>query len=106
MPLRECATLPPPCCCAGCLNGGGQPKPAAGQTAAQLLEQLEVLYAGAGGTSGGNTAGSTEPEADPAVQQLYAEWVRGAPGSEAAWQLLHTQYHKREKTVTAALADW
>ena len=40
------------------------------------------------------------------MHQLYTEWVRGPPGSEAARQLLHTQYHKREKTVTATLADW
>ncbi|KAL4434294.1 hypothetical protein ABPG75_000735 [Micractinium tetrahymenae] len=95
-------------CPSGCLNGGGQPKPRAGQSAAQLLEQLEVLYAGAGGTSGGSSACSSgrEPEAELAVQQLYAEWVQGPPGSAAARQLLHTQYHKREKTVTATLADW
>lgn len=97
----------PPPCCAGCLNGGGQPKPAAGQTAAQLLEQLEVLYAGANGTSGGSCSSSSrEPEGHAAVQQLYSEWVGASPGSEAARQLLHTQYHKREKTVTATLADW
>ncbi|KAL4424954.1 hypothetical protein ABPG77_009683 [Micractinium sp. CCAP 211/92] len=94
-------------CPSGCLNGGGQPKPAAGQTAAQLLEQLEVLYAGANGTSGGSCSSSSrEPEGHAAVQQLYSEWVGAPPGSEAARQLLHTQYHKREKTVTATLADW
>lgn len=101
-------------CPSGCLNGGGQPKPAVGQTPAQLLEQLELLYADAGGTSGTSgtssssslSSGSAEPEPDCAVRQLYAEWVRGPAGSEAARQLLHTQYHKREKTVTATLADW
>lgn len=88
-------------CPSGCLNGGGQPKPAAGQTSAQLLEQLETLYADAG-----SGHGAVQPDADPAVQQLYHEWVQGQPGSEAARQLLHMQYHKREKTVTATLADW
>lgn len=108
------------CCClithhilpapstSGCLNGGGQPKPAAGQTTAQLLERLETLYlsqdgassAAAIGHSGGSDGGAA------ALQQLYAEWVGGPPGSEAACRLLHTQYHKREKTVTATLADW
>lgn len=102
---------------AGCLNGGGQPKPAAGQTTAQLLEALETLYgaglegssaaagdpcnSGSNGSSGGSSVSSTAP-----VQRLYAEWVGGPPGSEAARRLLHTQYHKREKTVTATLADW
>jgi len=86
---------------------------AAGQTSAQLIEQLEMLYAGAdgsnsssGGESGSGTAGGTPSEGDAAVQQLYREWVHDGPGSEAARQLLHTQYHKREKTVTAALSDW
>ncbi len=31
-------------CPGGCLNGGGQLKPGAGRTAAQLLEELETLY--------------------------------------------------------------
>ena len=31
-------------CPSACLNGGGQLPPAAGQSAAQLLEQLEQLY--------------------------------------------------------------
>lgn len=91
-----------PTALAGCLNGGGQVKPAPGQTAAQLIEQLEQLYA-ADGSAG---RGRATPEADAWARQLYQGWVRGAPGSEAARQLLHTQYHKREKTVTAALADW
>lgn len=86
------------CLAAGCLNGGGQPKPTAKQTPAQLLEQLEELYA-AGGIA-------ARPEADPALQQLYMSFVQGEPGSQAAHQLMHTHYHKRDKTVTATLADW
>lgn len=31
-------------CPSGCLNGGGQIKPAQGQTPQQLLEQLEQFY--------------------------------------------------------------
>ncbi|KAI3438965.1 hypothetical protein D9Q98_001379 [Chlorella vulgaris] len=85
-------------CPSGCLNGGGQPKPTAKQTPAQLLEQLEELYA-AGGIA-------ARPEADPALQQLYMSFVQGEPGSQAAHQLMHTHYHKRDKTVTATLADW
>ena len=92
---------------AGCLNGGGQAKPAAGQTSAQLIEQLEELYAAGGGGGGGNcSSGDAAAGVEPAVGQLYAEWVGGGPGSAAAQQLLHTQYHTREKSVTAALADW
>jgi hypothetical protein len=33
-------------------------------------------------------------------------FVQGEPGSQAAQQLMHTHYHKRDKTVTATLADW
>ena len=31
-------------CPSGCLNGGGQLRPAAGQTAQQLIEQVEAAY--------------------------------------------------------------
>ena len=98
--------LLPPLRCAGCLNGGGQVKPAAGQTSAQLIEQLELLYAESGSNTSSGSHGASPPEADAGVQQLYREWVQGKPGSDAARQLLHTQYHRREKTVTATLADW
>jgi len=40
------------------------------------------------------------------VVQVYQEVVRGGVGSAAAQELFHTQYHKREKSVTAALGDW
>lgn len=84
---------------AGCLNGGGQMKPAAGQSAAQMIEQLEAMYEA-------DSSSRASPDADAAVGQLYREWVGGPPGSAAARQLLHTQYHRREKTVTATLSDW
>ncbi|PSC72354.1 cytosolic Fe-S cluster assembly factor narfl [Micractinium conductrix] len=91
-------------CPSGCLNGGGQPKPRAGQSAAERLEQLELLYAAAdGATTGG---GGAAAQAQAAVEELYGGWVGGPPGSAAARQLLHTQYHHREKTVTATLSDW
>jgi hypothetical protein len=140
-------------CPGGCLNGGGQLKPGGGQTPAQLLDQLELLYhagqpgeqqlagscGGAGGCASGDCRqrqrqagqGCGEPgqagmagascgcgvqrdgqqqagaaEAAGAAGVLYEEWVGGAPGSAAARQLLHTQYHKREKTVTSVLSDW
>lgn len=119
----SCLTLlaAPPPLSAGCLNGGGQPKPAAGQTTAQLLERLETLYGadvggdsaaaavnggGGGSGSGSGNAGGSQLDSAAAVQQVYGEWVGGPPGSQAACSLLHTQYHKREKTVTATLADW
>lgn len=86
-------------CPSGCLNGGGQVKPAPGQSVQQLIEQLEVAYA--------NGLMEERPaELNPSVQALYNEWVGAQPGAPAAKELLHTQYHVREKTVTGMLADW
>lgn len=87
-------------CPSGCLNGGGQLKPAAGESVHQLIERLENIYHSPG------TLAVRRPEDSPAVEELYGAVVHGAPGSVAARRLLHTQYHRREKTVTAALADW
>jgi iron only hydrogenase large subunit-like protein len=83
----------------GCLNGGGQVKPAPGQTAQQLLEQLDAVYHGP-------EVEPRMPEDSPTARGLMAEWVQGACFSERARELLHTSYHKREKTVTAMIGDW
>jgi hypothetical protein len=37
---------------------------------------------------------------------VYAVVLGGQPGSDSLQQLLHTQYHKREKTVTSTISDW
>jgi Iron hydrogenase small subunit len=43
----------------------------------------------------------------PLVQQLYTERLDGQPFSHAAQQLLHTQYHRRDKpTSMAMVGDW
>lgn len=86
-------------CPSGCLNGGGQMKPAAGQSVHQLLEQLEGLHHGA-------SLVSRPPQLNASVQELYKEWVLGEPYSQQAQGLFHTAYHYREKTVTMAIADW
>ena len=44
--------------------------------------------------------------APPPPLQVYAQLVGGGVGSPAAQVLFHTQYHRREKSVTAALGDW
>ncbi len=85
-------------CPSGCLNGGGQLKPRPGQTASQLIEQLEAAYV---------QPPRPSPALSAAVGNLYREWVRGPPGSEGARQLLHTTYRRRERTVGVGLAsDW
>lgn len=84
---------------AGCLNGGGQPRPAPGQSVHQLIEALEASYHGEGMVL-------RPPEENAGVGELYRSWVGGPPASPAARALLHTEYHRREKSVTSALADW
>lgn len=37
---------------------------------------------------------------------VYDVVLQGQPGSDSLQQLLHTQYHKREKTVTSTISDW
>lgn len=127
-------------CPGGCLNGGGQLKPAPGHSAGQLLDLVEAAYhapwaapevqaqleekqvaqvgqGGGGSCDCGSGGGCAQPDSAPAgsdcsgaasglASLLYAGWVGGGPGSAAAKQLLHTQYHKRERTVTAAISDW
>ena len=46
------------------------------------------------------------PQDNAAVQLLYKQWMKGTALSEAAREVLHTQYHKREKTVTTTIGDW
>lgn len=87
-------------CPGGCLNGGGQLKPAAGQTPQQLLEQLEVVYHNSAHVQ------PRHPLHNSFLQHAYSEWLQGEPGGLSAKRLLHTGYHKREKTVGAALSDW
>jgi hypothetical protein len=46
------------------------------------------------------------PEDNPVVAALYNSMAAGEVGSDAARALFFTQYHKREKTVSAAIGDW
>lgn len=87
-------------CPSGCLNGGGQMKPRQGQTVQQLIEELENDY------HGEDYLVHRQPHENPSVQALYSQWIGDGPATERSRQLLHTGYHKREKTVTAAIADW
>ena len=46
------------------------------------------------------------PEQNPTVAALYGAMAGAGVGSEGARRLFHTRYHKREKTLTQAAADW
>ena len=47
-----------------------------------------------------------KPEDSPVAQNLYTKSIKGSPLSAPARQVLHTAYHKREKSLTAAVKDW
>ena len=46
------------------------------------------------------------PGQNPTVAALYSTMAGAGVGSESARRLFHTQYHRREKTVTASVGDW
>ncbi|KAG0616101.1 hypothetical protein M758_5G090500 [Ceratodon purpureus] len=84
-------------CPSGCLNGGGQIKPKKGQTAKELIQQLEGAYL--------NEVDIRDPFNNEVVKGLYKEWL-GHPGSQKASATMRTQYHVREKTVANFVSDW
>ena len=86
-------------CPSGCLNGGGQIQAAKGQTSTELLDKLDKVYHGP-------DVHVRMPQNNPMVQMLYKDWIGDTPGSQAARQLLHTQYHLRTKPAAAAVGDW
>lgn len=47
-----------------------------------------------------------KPEESMLTQELYKAFVRGTPMSGPANDVLHTVYHKRDKSLTAAVKDW
>ena len=86
-------------CPSGCLNGGGQVKAGQGQTSKQLLDELDRKYHH-------QDVIPRQPADNPVVPLLYGQWVHGAVHSPAAQELLHTGYHRRERTVSSTVEDW
>ncbi|KAK3146085.1 hypothetical protein QOZ80_3BG0261440 [Eleusine coracana subsp. coracana] len=84
-------------CPSGCLNGGGQIKPVQGQSAKELIQLLENVYA--------QDVLVSNPFDNPIVKRLYNEWL-GQPGSENAKRYLHTDYHPVVKSVASQLQNW
>ncbi|KAF8409702.1 hypothetical protein HHK36_005781 [Tetracentron sinense] len=84
-------------CPSGCLNGGGQIKPKAGQSAKDLIESLENVYM--------EDVLVADPFGNPLVKSLYGEWL-DQPGSEKAKRHIHTEYHPIVKSITAQLHNW
>ncbi|KAI4303555.1 hypothetical protein MLD38_039166 [Melastoma candidum] len=84
-------------CPSGCLNGGGQIKPGAGQTAKDLIQVLETIYM--------EKVYVADPFENPRVRKLYEEWLE-QPGSKKAKKYMHTEYHPIVKSITSELHNW
>ena len=80
---------------AGCLNGGGQLR-ADGGAHKELLEDVERMY---------GSVRPQAPETNPAVAELYHQWL-GGPDSGRARDALHTQYHAVEKNNSGFSIKW
>jgi NADP-reducing hydrogenase subunit HndD len=74
-------------CPGGCIGGGGQPRLTSD---AVRKARIAAIYREDEGKA------LRQSHDNPAVQQLYAEFL-GAPLSETAHHLLHTEYLKRER---------
>jgi len=66
------------------------------------LESIHLLY----GISSFLQIKRQRPEENSVAQQLYKKWVGGMPLSPQAADTLHTQYHKRDKSLASAVKDW
>ncbi|XAR65750.1 hypothetical protein NMG60_11009960, partial [Bertholletia excelsa] len=84
-------------CPSGCLNGGGQIKRKAGQSAKDFIQSLEAAYM--------EDVLVGDPFSNPLIKSLYDEWL-DQPGSEKAKKRMHTEYHPVMKSVTAQLQNW
>ncbi|XP_043689636.1 protein NAR1-like [Telopea speciosissima] len=84
-------------CPSGCLNGGGQIKPEAGQSTKDLIQSLETVYM--------EDIFVANPFENPLIKSLYEEWL-GEPGSDKARRHMHTVYHPMVKSITAELHNW
>ncbi|KAF9199030.1 hypothetical protein BGZ49_010910 [Haplosporangium sp. Z 27] len=85
-------------CPSGCINGGGQLKPQGDYTTVPLkdwIEKVDQQY-----RSG---ALSRKPEENPALEQLYQEWLGGMDTPKAKEQL-RTGYHAVEQNLVNPLA--
>ncbi|XP_063619986.1 probable cytosolic Fe-S cluster assembly factor GI11683 [Cydia splendana] len=83
-------------CPSGCLNGGAQVRPVAGESGRELVANLEKLYRG---------LPVSVPAENKLVRRLYTEWLDGRD-SDKARAMLHTSYHAVEKSDVALNIKW
>ena len=86
-------------CPSACLNGGGQIKARKGQSAQQLLDDLDANYHSP-------EVVDRHPQNDPLVSVVYKDVVGSDVFGPEARNLFHTGYHHREKSVSATIGDW
>jgi iron only hydrogenase large subunit-like protein len=87
-------------CPSGCLNGGGQIR---AENAADREEARAKLRAV---TSVFATAASDSEDFREALLPFYRAFVGGEPGSEAAKQLFHTEYHAVPPMESGLVVNW
>ena len=80
----------------GCLNGGGQIRPAGEETPKELLSRVEEIY---------GVLQNQDIHSNSTVDTLYEDWL-GGKDSEKAAEMLHTKYHAVEKMNTALNIKW
>eukprot|EP00762_Andalucia_godoyi_P001654 ANDGO_07062.mRNA.1 putative cytosolic Fe-S cluster assembly factor AAEL012261 len=81
-------------CPGGCLNGGGQCKPAAGETAQDVLARVEELY---------QSVDHRDPDQNAVVHSLYRSVFANTSQNR---RLLHTRYHAIEKLKNPFAIRW
>mmetsp|Transcript_14850 Transcript_14850/g.37709 ORF Transcript_14850/g.37709 Transcript_14850/m.37709 type:complete len:497 (+) Transcript_14850:227-1717(+) len=86
-------------CPSGCLNGGGQMRPKEGQSVQELIQKLDETYHH-------QDVRPRWPADNPLVRYVYTSPNLGSCYGPQARNLLHTQYHQREKSVSTAIVDW
>ena len=75
-------------CPGGCIGGGGQPR---FTTNAIRQARIDAIYREDEGKK------LRKSHENPAVQELYAEFLTDGPGGHRSHELLHTQYTPRDK---------
>lgn len=83
-------------CPSGCLNGGAQVRPVAGESSKELVTNLESMY---------SELKLASPQQNKLAGALYSEWLDGKH-SDKAHATLHTTYHAIEKTDIALNIKW
>ncbi|KAI9088877.1 iron hydrogenase [Phlyctochytrium arcticum] len=90
-------------CPSGCINGGGQLKPANAETATLTDSKAWIQKAEDSYKSVAESAGVQFPEANAAIELLYQEWLGGSDTSKAK-EMLHTSYRGLEKANVSGLS--